>query len=347
MIEHEADGVGLRCPGPRLRLELEPQEVAPGLLGLRLALPFALDHVNVWLLRDGAGWLVIDTGIADARTQARWQALREGFLLGQSIDRLLVTHFHPDHLGLAGWLCAEAGAQLLASRTEWLFGQSLTRDVSAGFVEAGRQFDRLAGLAEPTVAERAARGNLYRSRVVLPPPSYQRLQAGQTLMIDGDPWQVLIGRGHAPEMVCLYSGSRNLLIAADQILPRISPNVSVWGYEPDADPLSEFMASLAEFRRLPADCLTLPSHGQAFFGLHARIDQLREHHNQRLAECLDLCRVPATAVEVMGALFPRGLDSHQLTFALGETLAHLNCLMHQGRLAREIDAAGRWRFQRS
>ncbi|MGH6915947.1 MAG: MBL fold metallo-hydrolase, partial [Geminicoccales bacterium] len=227
-----------------------------------------------------------------------------------------------------------------------LMGRMLAQDTSEGFVEAGRCFDQLAGLSEAQIAERAARGNLYRKRAEPPPAAYRRLRQDDRLAIDGTEWQVLVGRGHAPEMLCLYSAERNLLIAADHVLPRISPNVSVWPAEPQADPLAEFIGSLEELRALPEDCLVLPSHGQPFYGLHRRIDQLIAHHEERLERTVAACARPATVVDVIPALFDRELDSHQLGFALGEALAHLNHLIGQGRLLRRLDDAGRLRFAR-
>ena len=316
----------------------------PGLHGVRFALPFALDHVNVWLLEEDHGWTIVDCGLADDRTRGRWRELRQGLLAGRPIARVIATHYHPDHMGLAGWLCAETGAELWTSRTEWLTARLLAQEASEEWVAVGREFDRRAGLDDQLIEERAARGNLYRRRVVPPPPSFRRLREGDRLRLDGSDWQVMIGRGHAPEMLCLFSPERNVLIAGDQVLPKISPNVSVWPSEPEADPLAEFLESLASFRELPEDCLVLPSHGLPFRGLRERIDQLIAHHRERLTLALEACAKPVTLAEVMPRLFDRALDVHQLQFALGESLAHLNHLVGQGQLERQLDADGRLRF---
>ena len=316
----------------------------PGLHGVRFALPFALDHVNVWLLEEDHGWTIVDCGLADERTRGRWRALRQGLLPGRPIARVIATHYHPDHMGLAGWLCAETGAELWTSRTEWLTARLLAQEASEEWVAVGREFDRRAGLDDQLIEERAARGNLYRRRVVPPPPSFRRLREGDRLRLDGSDWQVMIGRGHAPEMLCLFSPERNVLIAGDQVLPKISPNVSVWPSEPEADPLAEFLESLASFRELPEDCLVLPSHGLPFRGLRERIDQLIAHHRERLSLALEACAKPVTLAEVMPRLFDRALDVHQLQFALGESLAHLNHLVGQGQLECQLDADGRLRF---
>ena len=329
-----------------LRVGDEPRAVAPGVWGVRFALHFALDHVNVWLLEDVPGWTVIDAGLAYDPTRERWRQLLRGLLAGEQLTRLVATHFHPDHLGLAGWLCDLTGAGLWASHSEWLTGRWLAQDTTEGFVAAGREFDRRAGLAEDLVAARAERGNLYRRRVADPPSQFRRLRHGDRMEVDRTEWRIIVGQGHAPEMLCLYAPERNLLIAADQILPKISPVVGVWPAEPEANPLADFLASLERFRELPDDCLVLPSHGLPFRGLRIRIDQLIRHHEERLEATLAACAEPATVVEVMPRLFNRPLDTHQLQFALGESLAHLNYLLAEGRLRRRLDGDGRFRYAR-
>jgi glyoxylase-like metal-dependent hydrolase (beta-lactamase superfamily II) len=311
---------------------------------VRLALPFALDHVNIWLVEDHDGWTVIDTGLADGQTRERWRELRQGLLASRPITRLLATHYHPDHMGLAGWLCADTGAELWTSLTEWLTARLLAQESSEEWVAAGRRFDRRAGLDDQLIEERAARGNLYRRRVVPPPASFRRVRHADRLRFANAEWRVIVGRGHAPEMLCLFSREHNTLIAGDQVLPRISPNVSVWPSEPEANPLADFLDSLAGFQELPEGCLVLPSHGLPFRGLHARIEQLIEHHRERLERALEACATPLTLAEVMPRLFDRELDVHQLQFALGESLAHLNYLVAQDRLERALDPEGRLRY---
>jgi len=324
----------------------ETAEVAPGILWVRLPLPFALDHVNLWLMEDDGGWTLIDTGIADERSRGIWSGLFENVLGGRPIHRIIGTHFHPDHVGLLGWLVERTGATAWMTRTEWLTARMLALDTSEGFVEAGVRHDRRAGLAPELVDMRRQRGNAYRRGVSLPPPSYRQVRAGETLTIGGDRWRVMIGEGHAPEQITLVCPDRRILIAADHILPRISPIIGVWPMSPDADPLGDFYRSLEPFRALPEESLVLPSHDRPFEGLHARIDDLVAHHERRLEETIEACRTPATAAEVMPQLFPRRLDAHQLGFALAETLAHINRLLVRGALEYEDGADGQRLYRR-
>lgn len=324
----------------------EPTKIADGLYWLRLPLPFQLDHVNVWLLDDGSGWCVVDTGIADRTTRGLWESILDGSEGARSITRILATHFHPDHLGLADWLQTRTGAPLWITGTEWLLGRMLSLDGTDALVDTYRDFYRKADLPQALFERLSSIGNAYRRGVPAVPAAFRRLHADDRLMIGGRSWRVIIGRGHAPEMACLYCDSLNLLIAADQVLPRISPNVAVWPNEPLADPLADFLESLSQFDGLDRSVLVLPSHGLPFWGLHERVADLKAHHAERLGAVLDACAAPVTGARIGETLFPQDLDVHQLAFASGETFAHINHLEHMGRLVRETGADGVWRFKR-
>ncbi|MFO1073557.1 MAG: MBL fold metallo-hydrolase [Geminicoccaceae bacterium] len=323
----------------------QPVPVAEGIFWLRLRLPFALNHVNVWLCDDAHGWTVIDTGYGDAATRAVWEQTLAGLLAGRPVHQILVTHFHPDHFGAAGWLKARTDAELVMTRTEWLAARALAFDVTDASVEATTRCYRRAALPETVIERQRQRGNAYRRGVSEPPPQFRRIEAGQELWIAGSRWQVLIGEGHAPEQVTLYCGERRLLIAADQVLPRISPVIGVWASEPEADPLAAFLQSLEQYRGLPEDCRVLPSHGLPFDGLHARLEELVVHHEERLDMTLAACAGQVDAHAVLRHLFRRELDPHQMGFALGETLSHLNYLVNQGIVARWTDRDGVLRYQ--
>jgi glyoxylase-like metal-dependent hydrolase (beta-lactamase superfamily II) len=327
-----APGVTYARAAPELGV---PVEVVPGIHWLRLPLPFALDHVNLWLIGDERGWTLVDTGYGDAPTRERWEALLAGPLAARPITRILVTHFHPDHAGLAGWLAARTGADLLMPRTEWLTARWLALDESEDFVAANVAHYRRAGVEGDLLERLRGRGNAYRRGVSLVPGSYRRIAHGDLLSLGGTGWRVIVGEGHAPEQATLFSPERGLLIAADQLLPRITPVVGVWSTLPEADPLGDFDASLARYADLPEGTLVLPSHDRPYQGLHARRDSLARHHAERLQRVLEICREPRTTFAIAGALFRRPLDLHQTGFAIAETLAHLNRLLALGQVQRE------------
>jgi glyoxylase-like metal-dependent hydrolase (beta-lactamase superfamily II) len=324
----------------------ETLAIAPGVHWLRMPLPFALDHINLWLLEDGPGWTIVDTGYAMAQTKELWDRIFTDRLGGRPVTRVIVTHYHPDHIGLADWLVRRWRAPLWVTEKEWLFARVMSRG-DEDFALSRRSFARRAGLDDAAAELFSERENSYRRGVPSVPASFQRLADGMVVQIGGREWRVIVGEGHAPELACLYCAETGVLIAGDQVLPRISPNVSVQAHEPDGDPLARYLASLAKLRAaVPPETLTLPSHNLPFFGLHTRIDSLAAHHRARCGEVIAACGVPKTAVEMVKVLFRRALDRHQMGFALGEALAHLNFLMYEGALSRELDPDGVYRFTR-
>lgn len=329
-------------PGPGKALT-----IAPGVWWLRMPLPFALDHINLWLLEDGAGWTIVDTGYAMAETKELWERIFAEQLGRLPVTRVIVTHYHPDHIGLAGWLTERWQAPLWITEKEWLFARVMSRG-DDDFAPLRRDFARRAGLDPASIELFGERENSYRRGVPSVPASFQRLDNGMTVEIGRREWQVIIGEGHAPELACLYCAETGILISGDQVLPKISPNVSVQAHEPDGDPLARYLFSLAKLREaVPPETLVLPSHNLPFFGLHARIDTLTAHHRARCGEVLGACEGPKTARELLPVLFRRALDRHQMGFALGEALAHLHYLMHQGALNRELGTDGVNRFTRA
>ncbi|MEQ8967676.1 MAG: MBL fold metallo-hydrolase [Azospirillaceae bacterium] len=335
----------LDFPFPEPELATDPVAVAAGLWRLRLPLPFRLDHVNVWLIEEAGGtWSLVDTGFGDAATADLWETLGADTLGPGTLARILVTHFHPDHAGQAGSLAARHGAPLWMSRGEWAFGRMLSLDDTDDLARRGAAFYRRAGMPEAAVAAMVERGNPYRKAVRPIPASFRRLADGDRLTLGGAEWTVLTAAGHSPEHVLLHCPAMGVLIAGDQVLPKISPNIAVWPSEPEAEPLSAYLASLERLRALPADTLVLPSHGPPFRGLHARLDALAAHHAERLEAARAVCARPASVAEATAALFRRELDRHEIVFAYGEALAHLRHLEEAGRLVREIDGAGVLRF---
>ncbi len=319
-------------------------DVAPGVIWLRMPLPFALDHINLWLLEDDDGFSIVDTGIARDEVKLAWQTLFAGQMSGKPVKRVISTHFHPDHFGLAGWLTEVLTAPLWMTRSEWLTGSMLYADVDGRISDAQVALFRQHGLDDVRLDALARRGNAYRRVLTTPPASYRRMVDGEQLLIDGFRWEVVIGRGHAPEHACLYCAEKSVLISGDQVLPKISPNVSLSAMEPGGDPLREYLGSLERLAALPRDLLVLPSHDFPFFGLHARIEALQRHHAERLDRLARFCQTPRTAAETLEVLFRRKLDAHQIMFAMGESLSHLVHLENAGRLRRALDSSGVVRF---
>jgi glyoxylase-like metal-dependent hydrolase (beta-lactamase superfamily II) len=326
------------------------REVAPGVAWLRMPLPFALDHINLWLLRDEregrSGYTVIDCGVATDATRANWEHLLAGPMAGAPVLRVLATHCHPDHVGLSGWLCERFQAPFWLTAGEFGFARMMAAALpGVDGPSAIPHFER-HGLTDPAMLEQMrSRRNYYPSLVPSVPDAYTRLQDDQLVAIGDVRWRVITGFGHSPEHASLYSEELNVLISGDMVLPRISTNVSVFAVEPEGNPLQQYLDSLDKFADLPEDVLVLPSHGKPFRGLHTRIDQLREHHVARLAEVQEACRAPVSAMDIVPIMFRRPLDAHQLSFALGEALAHLHKLWNDGMLKRVTGADGVFRFQ--
>jgi glyoxylase-like metal-dependent hydrolase (beta-lactamase superfamily II) len=285
----------------------------------------------------------VDTGYGTQATWTLWERHFAGTLGGRPVSNVVVTHYHPDHLGSAAWLVERTGAPFWMTTAEFLSGHA-ARDDTAGFDRAtGIEFFRMNGLDTSRIPERLRTGNGYRRGVPEIPRQYRRLLHGDRLAIGGRSWEVITVFGHAPEHAALFCAELNVLISGDQVLPRITTNVAVWGNQPEGDPLSLFLESLARFDRVPGDARILPSHDRVFEGLHARIAELRAHHAERLEQLLAACSGPVTAHDVLPVLFRRQLDDHQLMFAMGEAIAHLHHLERQGALRRDVDADGvRW-----
>ena len=313
-------------------------EVAPGILWIRLALPFRLDHVNIYVLQDGPSYAVVDTGLFDAATVATWEALLAGALCERPITRILATHFHPDHVGMAGWLAARTGAQLLMSQTEYLTALNIRLDPAGLDAEPYRSFYTGHGLDPGVTTNLLTKGQDYLRMVSDLPRTFRRLVVGERLTIGKREFAVLTGGGHAPEQVMLHCAEDGLLLCADQVLARISPNISVQAIDPQGDPLGMFLSSLSELKReLAADTLVLPGHNLPFVGLHVRVDELLAHHESRCAAIVDACRdAGRSAMDLVPVVFRRPIDDpHQMGFAFGEVLAHVNYLLRQGRLRSE------------
>jgi glyoxylase-like metal-dependent hydrolase (beta-lactamase superfamily II) len=327
----------LQYPYPELPSPGRTFCVAPGVHWLRMPLPFALDHINLWLLEDGDNWVIVDCGIGNAATQGLWQQVIESSIGSGNVSKVIATHHHPDHIGNAGWLTRRFNAPLWMPQGEYLSAHALC-DGSAGH---GREhlaaLYRRNGLDESFVPGILKGREHYRMSVPDFPLSYRRISEGDQIAIGANSWRIIMGYGHAPEHALLYCDELGVLISGDMVLPRISTNISVPSSQPEADPLRLFLESLSRYAMLPAQTLVLPSHGLPFRGMHERIVQLQEHHKLRLAELLEFCETPKCAADVLDVLFRRKLDSHQMLFAMGEAMAHLHYLYEQGAVRRIKD----------
>jgi glyoxylase-like metal-dependent hydrolase (beta-lactamase superfamily II) len=336
----------LRFPFPTPPAPGEALAIAPGIWWLRMPLPFALDHINLWLLEDRDGWTIVDTGYALEASIAAWERIFAERLGGRPVTRIIVTHFHPDHIGLADWLAGRWGAPLWITEKEWLYARLMSRE-SDDFERLRRDYARRAGL-DAAASELFGRHEAsYRRGVPSVPAAFHRLADGAAIDIGGREWRVIVGEGHAPEHASFDCAEAGVMIAGDQVLPRISPNISLPPHEPDGDPLGRYLASLVRLHAaVPAETLVLPSHDLPFFGLHARIAALAAHHEARCAEVLAACSRPQSAADLLPLLFRRPLDRHQTAFALGEALAHLQHLVGKGALDRASGTDGVARFTR-
>ena len=332
-------------------------ELRPGVRWIRMALPFALNHINLWLLRDCVegveGWTVVDCCIDQPASRAQWDAVIATQLEGLPIVRVIATHMHPDHLGLAHWLCERFNARLWISLGDYNVAQTASKNTAGFGGERSAAFFQSHGLSsDADLAKIRARSAYYPSMVPALPPSYRRMLDGDVLQIGGRDWRCIVGYGHAPEHISLFcddakrddAASTPVLISGDMLLPRISTNVAVYEMEPEGNPLPLFLRSLDRFLDLPENTLVLPSHGKPFRGAHKRVAQLHDHHRDRLAEVLEACatqgKPPQTAHDMLQVLFKRELDLHQTTFAMGESVAHLHALWHAGKLVRSKSPAG-------
>lgn len=322
-------------------------EVAPGVHWVRMPLPFALQWINLWLLADGDGWTIVDTGVALEQSREYWRAIFDATLQGKPVKRVICTHMHPDHMGLAGWITRKFAGELWMSRLEYITGRMLVADTGREAPDEGVKFYRAAGWDEDALDSYKIRFGGFGKSVSRMPDAYHRLADGDVIDIGGRPWRVITGNGHSPEHVCLWQEELKLFISGDQVLPRISSNVSVFPTEPDADPLADWISSCQKLRAaLPNDVLVLPAHNDPFRGLHERLDHLIDGHEHALARVLHrLKQGPKRAIDLFGALFARKIGSDLLNMATGEAIAHLNCLIGRGLVRAVAGADGVIRYE--
>lgn len=338
---------GIRHPFDTPPAEGGAVGVAPGILWLRLPLPMALDHVNIYALDEGDGWTIIDAGLSSKGSKAIWEGLLAGPLQGKPVTRVILTHHHPDHVGLAGWFQSR-GAALWATRTAWLYARMLVLDVQDRPAAEALTFYRRAGLSEAELAQRAGERPFNFADVVDPLPlGFTRLTEGQRLRAGGRDWTVRIGHGHAPDHATLWSDD-GIVLGGDQLLPGISANIGVYPTEPEADPLTDWLDSCRAFQaHARADQLILPGHKLPFTGLPFRLEQMIENHETALDRLLDHLATPRTAADCFLPLFKREIGGAEFSLALVESIAHLNCLLRRGKVSRSLTETGAWAWERA
>jgi glyoxylase-like metal-dependent hydrolase (beta-lactamase superfamily II) len=300
-----------------------------------MPMPFVLDHLNLWAIRDREGWAIVDTGLQTIETATAWRRLfaGPGPLDGARVTRVLVTHMHPDHVGMAGWLTRKFDCRLWMTRLEYLNCRVLTADTGREAPDDGVRFYRRAGWTEDDIENYRARFGTFGKRIYQLPDSYRRLQDGEALTIGEHDWRVIVGTGHSPEHACFYCADLKLFISGDQVLSEISSNVSVFPAEPDADPLGDWLDSITTLAtEVPDDVLVLPAHNEPFTGLHARLGDLAAGHVGSLGRLRRQLEEEKRAIDVFDALFARQVtsDPQLLGLATGESLAHINYLVRRG-----------------
>lgn len=328
--------------------EGEAIELGEGALWMRLPLPMKLDHVNVYAFEDDDGWTIIDTGFDTSRTRRIWEALLAGPLGAKPIARVIVTHHHPDHVGLAGWFQRAHGAQLITTRTSWLFARMLLLDEQMVPVDETLAYWRSAGMDEEIFeARKAERPFNYVDIVADMPLGFSRVKEGDVIRFGGRDWDVRIGNGHAPEHATFWSRDCDLVLGGDQLLATISPNLGVYATEPEADPVGDWLESCERLAPFARDShLVLPGHKLPYRGLPTRMRQLVDNHHTALARLLDHLSEPQTAVECFPVLYRRRIGAGEYGLALVEAVGHLNHLLHTGDITRTRREDGAWLWQR-
>lgn len=324
----------------------QTKEVETGIHWIRMPLPFALNHINLWLIADGDGWTIVDTGYNTDETRTIWDDVFGKIIKDKPVKRIIITHFHPDHVSLAGWLNEKWEAPIWMTYSEWMQAQLNRYGGPTADIDERMDFYIKHGMEKSGIdGYRETRPDF--SKIILPlPTGFRRMLDTEEFLIGSHKWKVITGAGHSPEHAALWCKDLNILISGDQILPRISTNVSLQCNEPDGDPLRLYLTSLEKFRYLPKNALILPSHDRPFYGLHNRIDALGAHHAERLNATVEACKESKSSRELIPYLFKRQLDSHQLGFAIGEAMAHANYLVTDGRLSKKLCEDGIIRYSK-
>lgn len=339
-MDENVDPAPLRFPYADAAAPGEIRDITPGVGWLCMPIPTSPSHINLWILSDSEGVTLVDTGMATSEAKSIWEHVLSGPLKGRTVRRIVCTHHHPDHMGLAGWLVERTGAPLLTTAGEWQAGRAWGARTEENMAQHVATAFARADLPAELVREYIELNMKYSGLFVLPSES-ELLEPNVPLRAAGASWNILVGRGHSPELVALHSPTLGVLISSDQILPGILTSVgaSIYKASADEDPLSQYLVSVKPFRDLPEDTLVLPSHNLPFYGVRSRLDSIASHHRARLDIARAACADGATAAEVLAALFPRKLSSRQMILGLTEVLVRLNHLIAIGQVVRDSRSA--------
>ncbi|WP_373086916.1 MBL fold metallo-hydrolase [Sneathiella sp.] len=326
----------------------EMLKIRDGLYWVRMPIPIeGLDYINLYLIEDDDGWTIVDSGFKSEKITELWEIIFKKFLKGKPVTRLICTHFHPDHMGLAGWVTNRWNIPLTMTFGEWTFGRMLYLEASEKTPDFVVDFYASIGFSEKMLDKVRARGFNHFERAMTPVPmGFSRIADGDVIRIGKRDWQVIVGTGHAPEHACLYAAEEGIMISGDQVLPRITPHIGVYPAEPLANPLKQFMQSIDKLSKLPRDTLVLPAHNDVFTGLHNQLDYYKSHHTDRLKKLLEACDSPKSAIDLLPVLFDRELTESDVRLAISEGLAHCHYLVEEGDLDRICGEDGVWKFQR-
>ncbi len=341
---------------PKSRLEFftdtapatgEVTEIVDGVYWLRMSLPMeGLDHINLYFLRDGDEFVVVDTGLGWHTAMDIWRQIFKDNMNGARVNRVICTHLHPDHAGLAGWMCRKFGAPLLMTMGEYFLCRLMAADTGNPAPAEGVVFYKRAGFTDAQIELYKSKFGGFGKAISPLPDGYQRIRDGEDIEINRQAWRVIVGSGHSPEHACLYSSALDILISGDQLLPNISSNISVWPTEPEGNPLEDWIRSCHKLKStVPKNTLVLPAHGIPFRGAHYRLSKLIKHHELALERLHKYCLEPKLSTEVYPVLFRRSINDGNRSMAVGESIAHLNCLRARGLMTRSLNQAGQYLYR--
>ena len=313
---------------------LEWTEITSDILWVRLPLPMALDHINVYLLRDIDGWALIDTGLYSEATQNCWNAILDK--LDGPLTRIIATHMHPDHIGCAGYLSELFQIPLYMSQTEYYATRALYGGAQGASLWGDKQYYSRAGFTPEQVDKFTQSSGGFKSFVSPMPLNFIRLIGGDTLSIGTKEWLLIEGCGHSPEHISLYCKGIDILISGDHVLPEITPNIGSYSTQPESNPLAAYLETLLPFSQLPDETMVLPSHRHPFLNPRNRVEEIISHHHDHLTDLLEACQNAITVKEALPVLFSRQLDGPGMFFAVAEAYAHLNYLMYAKKITRTL-----------